>query len=199
MFYPLYYSDDGTVYTKKIKADLKVTWPIDSKGVERRWLWGVEKAEADSWKLYSSPSGIIYVKNYSSSGKRIKIRSILDSPEYLTDRASREVKSIYGDKIFETPKPITLIKDLIDCCSPPDAIVLDYFAGTGTTAHACYLLNEEKGASRKSILVEHEYNIDRSHPARLLGFTNTAELTEFRLRQLEQDRTEFSYSSIVVR
>ncbi len=198
MFYPLYYSQDGQVYTKKIREDLIEVWPSDSKGIERRWLWGREKAESESWKLYASAKGVVYVKNYSSANKRIKIRSILDKQEYLNDKAAREVKLIYGEKIFETPKPIGLIKDLIDCCSPPDAVVLDYFAGTGTTAHACYLLNKEKGACRKSILVEHEFVIPDTHFAGVAGFRNTAEMTEFRLRKIKEADSEFDYVALAV-
>lgn len=198
MFFPLYYSQDGKVYAKKISDDLREAWPIDSKGIERRWLWGPEKAQAESWKLYASPNGVIYVKNYSSPDKRIKIRSILDKPEYLNDRASRETKAIFGEKIFETPKPINLIKDLIDCCSYPDATILDFFAGTGTTAHACHLLNKESGANRKSIIVEHNHYIHKSHSTNAAGFKTTAEITEFRLKKINDQDNSFHYSVLEI-
>ncbi|NMX79884.1 site-specific DNA-methyltransferase [Pseudomonas sp. WS 5503] len=195
MFYPLYYSQDGKVYASKISEDLREAWPVDSKGAERRWLWGPEKAQSESWKLYASPKGVIYVKNYSAPNKRIKIRSILDKPEYLNDRASREVKSIFGERVFETPKPINLIMDLIDCCSSPEATVLDYFAGTGTTAHACHLLNKNKSANRKCILVEHNHFINKSHTANAAGFKTTADITEFRLNKLSEDDQSFNFST----
>ena len=198
MFYPLYYSQDGKVYAKRISDDLREAWPIDSKGTERRWLWGPEKAQAESWKLYASPNGVIYVKNYSTPNKRLKIRSILDKPEYLNDRASREIKQIFGDRVFETPKPINLIMDLIDCCSPPESTVLDYFAGSGTTAHACHLLNKNKSANRKCILVEHNHFINKSHTANAAGFKTTADITEYRLNKLREDDQSFNFSSLEI-
>lgn len=184
MFYPLYFSDDGRVFTEKVDSSLKETWPVDAKGVHRRWLWGKEKAAAESWKLFASPKGIVYVKNYYTPGKRIKLRSILDKLGYLNDTASREAKAIFGEGVFETPKPIQLIKDLIDSCSAPGATVLDFFAGTGTTAHACHILNKEHAATRRCILVEHNQAIAESHPAYERGFRVTSDITEFRLDHL---------------
>lgn len=196
MFYPLYYSQDGRVYTEKSDDSLREAWPIDSNGIERRWLWGPEKAAAESWKLYASANGVIYVKNYSSPNKRIKIRSLLDKQEYLNDRAAKEIKSIFGEKIFETPKPIQLIMDLIDCCSQPETIILDYFAGTGTTAHANFLVNKKTGANRRCILVEHEHLIKSAHSASTAGFQTTADIAEFRLNHIRNEDSHFNFSTL---
>ena len=64
MHYPLYYSDDGKVFTENVNGKLQTAYPVDSKGIARRWLWGVEKATNESWRLYASKNGVIYVKNY---------------------------------------------------------------------------------------------------------------------------------------
>ncbi|SKA00232.1 site-specific DNA-methyltransferase [Pantoea eucalypti] len=193
MFYPLYYSLDGNVSTIRHSSEMKEVYPIDSKGIDRRWLWGKEKAEKESWKLYASQKGVVYVKNYNSSGKRIKIRSILDSVNYLNDKATQEIKKIYGEKIFETPKPLSLIKDLIDFSCKDNALILDFFAGTGTTAAACYHLNEERKTKRNVILVEHKYPIDDSHIANINGFKNMADITEYRLKAIKNSDPDFNY------
>jgi len=193
MFYPLYYSPDGSVSTTKQSSEMKEVFPIDSKGIHRRWLWGKEKAEKESWKLYASPKGVIYVKNYNSTGKRIKIRSILDNVNYLNDKATQEIKKVYGEKIFETPKPLNLIKDIIDFCCEENALVLDFFAGTGTTGAACYELNVERNSKRNVILVEHKHSIDDSHIANIHGFANMAEITEYRLKYIKNIDPDFNY------
>ena len=72
MFYPLYYNSDGKVFSENVDGTLKKVFPMDSKGIERRWLWGPEKAKNESWKLYASSNGVIYVKNYSTAEKRTK-------------------------------------------------------------------------------------------------------------------------------
>ena len=70
---------------------------------------------------------------------------------------STEMQTIFGDSIaFENPKPMGLISELVRLGSQPDSIVLDSFAGSGTTAHAVLALNKEDGGNRKFVLVECE-------------------------------------------
>ena len=70
--------------------------------------------------------------------------------------AAFEVKEIFGKNEFSTPKPTTLIKRIIDFILDKDGIILDSFAGSGTTAHAVLDLNKEDGGHRRFILVEQE-------------------------------------------
>lgn len=195
MFYPLYYDKDGKVFTENVTGDLNSVLPKDSKGVERRWLWGKEKATTDSWKLYASPKGVIYVKNYASPEKRIKVRSLWTENRYLTERATNEIKEIYNNKVFDTPKPIELIEDLIDACCEPNSTILDFFAGTGTTAHAAHNLNKVDSGRRKVILVESTDEIPSRHEASKSGFKNISEITETRLQYIQNLDTEYIYTA----
>ena len=70
--------------------------------------------------------------------------------------AAFEIKEIFGKNEFSTPKPTTLIKRIIDFILDKDGIILDSFAGSGTTAHAVLDLNKEDGGNRRFILVEQE-------------------------------------------
>jgi adenine-specific DNA-methyltransferase len=67
---------------------------------------------------------------------------------------SYEIESLFNKRIFEYPKPSDLIKHLLKIGSTKDSLVLDFFAGSGTTAHAVMKLNKEDGGKRKFILVE---------------------------------------------
>jgi adenine-specific DNA-methyltransferase len=69
------------------------------------------------------------------------------------------IKQIFGDKVFETPKPVELIEWFIGMSGNTDCTVLDSFAGSGTTGHAVLKLNSQDGGDRKFILVECESNI----------------------------------------
>jgi adenine-specific DNA-methyltransferase len=69
---------------------------------------------------------------------------------------TRDLREILNEEIFAFPKPRTLIKTLIDQITYNDDIILDSFAGSGTTAHAVLELNKEDGGNRKFILVEME-------------------------------------------
>jgi len=73
-------------------------------------------------------------------------------------QAKQELKKIFPDSElpFETPKPTDLIKRIIQLSTDKDSVVLDSFAGSGTTAHAVLALNKEDGGNRKFILVEME-------------------------------------------
>ena len=74
-----------------------------------------------------------------------------------TDGASREIKSIFdGDVPFDTPKPSSLIERILRISTSPSDIILDSFAGSGTTAHAVLNMNKADGGNRKFILVEME-------------------------------------------
>jgi adenine-specific DNA-methyltransferase len=76
-----------------------------------------------------------------------------------TDEAKKEIIAIFNEfehAVFDTPKPVRLIKNLIILGSNKDSIILDSFAGSGTTAHAVLDLNKEDGGNRKFILVECE-------------------------------------------
>jgi len=195
MFYPLYYDDQGNVFTENPHGRLREALPVDSKGEEKRWLWGLDKAKEDSWRLYASPQGVIYVKNYLTEEKRIKVRSLWDDPRYLTERATNEITEIYGEKVFETPKPLGLIEDLIKCCTSQNAIILDFFCGTATTAHAAYNVNKEDGGKRQVILVEHEAKVPDDHIAATQGFKDIAAIAEFRLHRLTERDPTYQFKS----
>jgi adenine-specific DNA-methyltransferase len=71
----------------------------------------------------------------------------------LNAEGSREIQEILGSQIFQYPKPRSLIEHLLKVSAPKDAVTLDFFAGSGTTAHAVLKLNAEDGGNRRFILV----------------------------------------------
>ena len=75
----------------------------------------------------------------------------------MGNRGTREIQQLLGNvNAFDTPKPVDLIRQILEMATGKDSIVLDSFAGSGTTAHAVLALNKEDGGSRKFILVECE-------------------------------------------
>jgi adenine-specific DNA-methyltransferase len=185
MYYPLYYNVQGEVFTEPDEG-LKETYPVDSSGIERRWLWGKETTRQNSWKLYASPSGVIYVKNYFGDGKRVKLRSLWEhNPSFYTEQATKEIKNIYGTKVFETPKSMPFIQYIVDTFCPQDGLTMDFFAGTGTLAHAVETLNSAHGANRTTWLMETDAAVPSNHAARKQGFKTIAEITEYRLNQIQ--------------
>ena len=92
------------------------------------------------------------------AGMKDKVEEEADDMEVLVLKSAKggvgtdEVKNILGSKVFQHPKPLSLIKGLLSQAMRPDDIVLDFFGGSGTTAHAALELNHEDGGSRKFIL-----------------------------------------------
>ena len=79
---------------------------------------------------------------------------------------TREMINLFGTKIFSYPKPIALIKHLIDMSNKKNAVVLDFFAGSGTTAHATMELNKSNGGNRQCILITNN-EVDKETEKRL--------------------------------
>jgi adenine-specific DNA-methyltransferase len=84
------------------------------------------------------------------------IRSILTEKTNTSRKGTAEVENIFGEKTFSFPKPIKLLQDFIFVATNEDSIILDSFAGSGTTAHAVLNLNKQDGGNRKFILIEME-------------------------------------------
>lgn len=74
--------------------------------------------------------------------------------EFKSQSGARELDEILGERVFAFPKPIQVVQRVIDYCAPPGCLVLDSFAGSGTTAHAVLRQNAEDGGNRRFILVE---------------------------------------------
>lgn len=91
-----------------------------------------------------------------SVGGRISTNFYPFSEVGHTDEAKKELIKIFGTSPFDTPKPTRLIERIIKIVSHPNSIILDSFAGSGTTAHAVLNLNKKDGGNRKFILIEME-------------------------------------------
>lgn len=119
---------------------------LDKQG--RIW-WGPTKSARPSIKRYLSEVG------------NLVPRTIWSKNDVGSNRTSKnEMREIFQDMAsFDTPKPVELIKRVLQVATDKDSIVMDSFAGSGTTGHATFKLNSEDGGTRKCILVEMDSNI----------------------------------------
>ena len=98
--------------------------------------------------------------------------------------ATREVKALFDDeKYFDFPKPIAYIKQFAQLLSNKDCIVLDFFSGSATTAHAVMQLNAEDGGNRKFIMVQLPEETDSKSEAYKAGYKNICEIGKERIRR----------------
>ena len=110
--------------------------------------------------------------------------------ELLTDvwldiksNGSRKLKSFLPEINFDHPKSIDLLKRILDIISDKNAIILDFFAGSGTTAHAVLELNKEDGGNRKCILVQLPEKCDEKSETYHAGYKTIADIAKERIRR----------------
>ncbi len=102
---------------------------------------------------------------------------------YTTD-GTRSLAKIFNQKVFDFPKPEKLLKMLIEQGSEENDLILDFFAGSGTTAHATIELNEELMSKRKFICVQIPEKTDEDSEANKSGFKTIAEIAESRIKHV---------------
>jgi len=133
-------------------------WPIDSKGIERKWRYSRDSIGKIRDKLKIKKSGdsldVFFIKE-KTSYKTVWTNSKYDASEYGT----KLLKNIFGRDMREEvsfPKSLYNVYDCINATTQNknNSIILDFFAGSGTTAHATMMLNKEDGGNRKFILIE---------------------------------------------
>ena len=100
------------------------------------------------------------------------------------------LEELFGmKKIFDNPKSLYLIQRIVDFASNKDSIILDFFSGSATTAHAVMKLNAEDGGSRKFIMVQLPEETNEKGEARKHGFNNICEIGKMRIKRAGEDIT----------
>lgn len=103
--------------------------------------------------------------------------------EYSNDNATKEIKSIFGKSYFDYAKPTRLVKKLIEINTCKDAIIMDFFAGSGTTAHSVMELNAQDGGNRKFITVQIPELLDEKTDAFRDGYETIFDITKERIKR----------------
>ena len=172
-FYPIYVKDSkiigfGEVCKEDFHPQKKIIdnkgileiYPIDSNGNERKWRYSRESIESVKENLkafFTKDSITIKLGKTEKSFKTMWYGAKYSATEY----GSKILKDIIPNNDFDYPKSIHTVKDSIYLASKEDSTILDFFGGSGTTAHAVLELNRE-GSNRKFVLVEmgeHFYNV----------------------------------------
>ena len=168
LFFPIYIGVDLSISLHRRSPDDTELFPTHSDGSEAVWRWGRERVESNRHNLIVRPherSGyqlITKVRPDIGDTFTSKPRSLWYKPEYAAANGTNVINALMDEqRVFDFPKAVPLIADLIRFANVgPDDIVLDSFAGSGTTAHAVLSLNKEDGGNRKFILVECEEYAD---------------------------------------
>ena len=198
LFFPFYVdptstTDDGYCEVSLEKSDRFTVevFPRNSQGKDSCWRWGRPKASEHivAGSAYESEvvarqkrdgGWNIYEKSRRST---TKVKSLWAETPMRTEDGTREVRALFGATVFDHPKPLALVRRCVEIATNPDSIVLDFFAGSGTTAHAVMALNAEDGGNRRCISVQLPEPTDENSEARKAGYANIAEITRERIRR----------------
>ena len=163
---------------------------------ERLWLFSKEnltKLEKDNKLIFIGDK--IYWKKFLND-------HVGQIPETLWDNvsnsanASDEIKSLFNEIVFDTSKPTPYINQILKICSNQDSLILDFFSGSATTAHAVMKLNAEDGGNRKYILVQLPEYIEESKPAFKAGYRTIDEIGRERIKRAAQKIKEETNADI---
>lgn len=168
------YDEKGKIFNDRYLLELKNKYekkgysfllPTNDTNGYSRWRWGWNnenkiKFQTDVIVLKTKRGFSLYKKQRPELNElpSKKPKSIFYKPEYSSGNGTSQVKQILSDKKFNNPKPLELIKDFLQIGTNKASVILDYFAGSGTTLHATMQLNAEDGGSRQCILVTNNEN-----------------------------------------
>jgi adenine-specific DNA-methyltransferase len=176
-------------------------WPINPDGEELSWYWSKTKLRTDAHNLIlkQTANGWQFYKKQRPSLGDIptqKPKSFFYKPDYSTSTATNKLKSLFGSKLFDGPKPVPFIEDLIQIGATDNGLVLDFFAGSGSTGEAVLSYNAKYETSINFILVQIPEVTPKNSPASIAGFDTISKLTRKRIElAINKIKNEFKGSS----
>ena len=190
MYFPIYYDPDNDNLSTIEKYSV-IIYPKLSDGTDGRWRWSKSKVEREknllvvrAVKRGTEYEYDVFSKDYLSENKRRKPMSIWDDKEINNEFATELLTDLFKEKkIFDYSKSLFLLKKLITVLSSADSLVLDFFSGSATTAHAVMQLNAEDGGKRNFIMVQLPEVCAENSEAYKAGYKNICEIGKERIRR----------------
>ena len=167
MFYPFFFNEaNGDLIVGNNEESTPNGYirilPMKTKKIEGRWRWGKnDKSMQDGFKnlvaryMPNKQKWTIFEKDYLKNKKGVKPTTVWDFKDVNSERGTEQFISLgFNKSDFPNPKPVGTIDRIITMMNDKNAIILDSFAGSGTTAHAVLKKNQNDGGNRRFILVE---------------------------------------------
>jgi len=206
LYYPFYVNpnkqlDNGFF---EISLDRKDGWievnPKESQGYKTVWRWGKDKSRNNLNKEIAGKAmqdgGYQIIEKYRE--KTQMARSVWDDKLVNTEKGTLLVKELFGKKVFPFPKPVEMIQRIVEMGTNKDdkSIILDFFAGSGTTANAVMKQNEKDGGNRKWVCVQLPELCDEESEAYKAGYKSIAEIGKERIRRVGRKIEKESKSKV---
>lgn len=201
--YPFYINPDEessndflTVSLEKSNLYNQEVFPITTNNIESVWRWGKIKSNNEIYNLCARKSN----EGYRIFQKKRKLtetpKTIWIDKNFLSNKGTKEVSDILGSSIFDFPKPLEFLYKILEIGTMNNSLILDFFSGSATTAHAVMKLNAEDGGNRKYILVQLPEEIEESKPAFKAGYKTIDEIGRERIKRAAQKIKEETNADI---
>lgn len=181
--------DRPSMYYAVEAPDGTPVYPIGPGGYESRWSCGKERylelvaSGHIEWKQVDRGNGLEWhpYQKFFLDGREKRPSNLWTNIDG-NKKGTREVRALFdGEKVFDSPKPVALIQRIVQIATDEDSIILDFFSGSGTTAHAVMQQNAEDGGKRLHIQVQLPEPTPDDSAGRRLGFDTIAEISRRRI------------------
>lgn len=203
LYFPLYYNKDNNSISleKTAESDIAI-FPKKSDGTDGCWRWGKERVrffiknihikrspKTNYWGaeyrvyLNASLNKFSEYDDEENIERRMTPKSVWIGGEFSSDTAQKNLKYLMEGSIFSYPKSVHIIEKMLQLGTNQSDIILDFFAGSSTTAHAVMQLNAEDGGNRQFIMVQLPEACDAQSEAAKAGYSTIAEISKERIRR----------------
>ncbi|MGL5758552.1 site-specific DNA-methyltransferase [Plesiomonas sp.] len=194
-YYFMFNEKTGELYPTNDDTDIegfrKIT-PTREDGTDGNWRWSLDSAKEKIDLLQARYMNVrgkwtISVKDYLTSDKRVKPTSSWTHKFVNSERGTEQLVSLgFDKKLFPNPKPLGLLQAMLIMATNKNDIVLDFFAGSGSTGHAIYEQNNKDGLRRKFILVQLPEPVVKDTIADNIGYKQIPQITKERLTRASE-------------
>lgn len=184
-FYPIYVNLKTNKFSLDKFADSEEVLPIDNNGTERAWIvlkdGFLEKLNNKEIKVEKKDGKISIF--YKIREQQVFVTHWMHKKYNATSSGTKIIINLFNGKTFDFPKSLYLIVDILKIMTKNDDLVLDFFSGSATTAHAVMQLNAEDGGNRKFVMVQLPEKTDEDSEAYKAGYKTIPEIGRERIRR----------------
>ncbi len=201
-YYPVYVSDDFKEVSLSEKKGFTAVYPITDAGQERTWKTTpetlVDRFNKGDLIFAKDSDGRVQLFEKLRENQVIKTHWI-DKKYHGYHFGTKIIDALLGDKTFDFPKSLFLMKDILKMMVSNNDIILDFFAGSATTAHAVMQLNAEDEGVRKFIMVQIPEKTPEDSDAKKAGYETIAEIGKERIRRAGKKILEENKEKLALR
>lgn len=189
LYFPIYVSEDCD-FSLELNEKCNIELLPISNGMEMTWRWSKEKILNERHNIVvENKNGNFTISRKirpQDSVPSIKPKTLFYKESYSSGNGIKVIKELFENKrIFNYTKPIDLLCDFIEIATKPqeNAIILDFFSGSGSTAHSIMKINSESTGNRKYIMVQLPELCEEKSEAYRAGYKNICEIGKERIRR----------------